>query len=407
MGNYVFTMPDVGEGIAEVEVMEWNVKVGDKVEEDDLLCAVMTDKAMVEIPSPVAGHITWIGPDAGDVLAVGADLLHLLVEVSGDTNGEHGKLEADIADPRNIAVEDTKTIPLIPGGQKPISSPALRKRAREAGVDLQLMQGTGPANRITDEDLDRYIADKMITRSSANIGLNTDTSVTEIKIIGLRRKIAATLQDTMQRIPHFTYVEEIDVTELEALRAHLNKNRRKDQPKLTMLPFLIKALVKAVKVYPQMGSRFDDKAGVLHQYDAAHIGIATQTASGLVVPVVKHAETLDIWRAANEVKRLADAARNGSATKEELSGSTITISSLGSMGGIATTPVINSPEVAIIGVNKVAIRPLWQNGAFVPKHMMNLSSSFDHRIIDGWDATQFVHHIKGNIESPANLFMGE
>ena len=232
-----------------------------------------------------------------------------------------------------------------------------------------------------------------------------DTSVSETKVIGLRRKIAAIMQDTMQRIPHYTYVEEVDVTELELLRARMNDQRRDDQQKLTMLPFFIRAMVKALRAFPQMGSCYDDENEILRQYGAAHIGIATQTPAGLLVPVIRHAETLDVWQAATEVKRLAEAARAGTIGRDELRGSNITITSLGPLGGIATTPVINSPEVAIVGINKVAKRPLWQNGGFVPRDIMHLSSSFDHRIIDGWEATQFIQCIRSLLECPAMLFV--
>lgn len=438
MENYRIVVPDIGEGIAEVEILEWNVSVGDEIAEDDQLCVAMTDKAAVEIPSPVAGKVTWIGPDAGSRMAVGADLVRLQIEGEGNLGSldapgsetpasrdnkrapdvrpslgesdeaaasgstDEQRVESDASQtPKNTAAK-----PAAPRaeGVKPTASPAVRQRAREAGVDLRYVQGSGPAGRVCHEDLDTFIADRNgITSKPARS--QADHSVKEIKVIGLRRKIAAIMQDTMQRIPHYTYVEEIDVSELEALRKRLNDTRLEGRPKLTMLPFFIQALVKALKVYPEMGSQFDDKAEVVRQFGAAHIGIATQTSSGLVVPVIKHAETLSVWQSASEIKRLADAARNGKANSQELSGSTITITSLGAMGGIATTPVINSPEVAIIGINKVAKRPVWQNGAFMPRDIMNLSSSFDHRIIDGWEATQFIHYLKGLLESPATLFM--
>lgn len=447
-GNYLITMPDVGEGIAEVEIVEWNVSVGDTIEEDDLLCTVMTDKAAVEIPSPVDGQVIWVGSEIGEVMAVGADLIRLQVEGEGNaaeavsTASKPSAIEpapqtteansSDKTSPKSAAQQSTSTAPTAeraqstpapqpsadrhtsmsagvprPEGEKPLASPAVRQRARDAGVDLRYVRGSGDANRITHQDLDSFIAGHQSSAASLPAPTNrlANTAVEETKIIGLRRRIAAIMQDTMQRIPHFTYVEEIDVTELEALRISLNKTRREEQPKLTLLPFFIKALVKSLQAYPQMNSRFDDEAEILSQYGGAHIGIATQTPNGLVVPVVKHAETLDIWQAAGEVKRLADAARTGKASREELSGSTITLSSLGPMGGITTTPVINSPEVAIIGVNKIAKRPVWQDGGFIPRDIMNLSSSFDHRIIDGWDATQFIHHLKGLLESPATLFM--
>ncbi|MFT5452108.1 MAG: 2-oxoisovalerate dehydrogenase E2 component (dihydrolipoyl transacylase) [Enterobacterales bacterium] len=436
MGNYLIDVPDIGEGIAEVEIVEWPVAVGATVEEDDIICVVMTDKATVEIPSPIDGTLSWLGAEAGDMIAVGAKLVRLQVEGQGNDDGDtevsitdEVKEESVISTPQveietvvEAAVVSTVvvTAPVAqfssepsttiqssgiprPEGEKPIAAPAVRQRARNAGIDLHFVRGTGPANRITHEDLDSFIAGGA-TAPVAQAGV-ANTSVEEIKVIGLRRKIAKVMQDTMQRLPHFTYVEEVDVTELELLRAKLNKNRRDDQPKLTILPFIIKALAKAIKVYPEMSSRFDDVANVVHRYGAAHVGIATQTDSGLVVPVVKHAEALDIWGAASEVKRLSTACRNGSVKREELTGSTITITSLGPMGGIVTTPVINAPEVAIVSINKIAKRPVWQDGAFIPRDIMNLSSSFDHRIIDGWEATLFIQQMKGFLESPATLFM--
>jgi 2-oxoisovalerate dehydrogenase E2 component (dihydrolipoyl transacylase) len=436
-GNYLITMPDVGEGIAEVEIADWPVKVGDRVEEDDLICVVMTDKATVEIPSPVDGVITWIGCEAGDTMAVGAEFIRLEVEGEGNISAtqEVSQPEPKAAEPVAAVVVENKPVreaykkpvaaqsatatstarkgspPRSAGisraeGDKPIAAPAVRQRARNAGIDLNFVRGTGPAGRITHEDLDAFI-----TGSSAPVavasgqGAQPNMSVTEVPVRGLRRKIAAIMQDTMQRIPHFTYVEEVDVTELEKLRQKLNKERRDDQPKLTMLPFFVKALVKAMQEYPEMGSHFDDANEMVYQIAAAHIGIATQTSNGLVVPVVRHAETMSVWESANEIKRLSSTARDGKATREELSGSNITITSLGPMGGIVTTPVINSPEVAILGINKVAKRPVWQDGGFVPRDIMNLSSSFDHRIIDGWEATLFIQHIKSLLESPATLFM--
>ncbi|RLA04406.1 MAG: 2-oxo acid dehydrogenase subunit E2 [Gammaproteobacteria bacterium] len=430
-GNFAINVPDIGEGIAEVEIVEWPVAIGDNIEEDDVICVVMTDKATVEIPSPVDGQVVWQGAEAGDMVAVGAEFIRLLVADANASASDSAKpsLEPSTKEPATKesapsvkAVEPVKPVaspaPAVaktvanqtasiprPEGEKPIAPPAVRKRARNAGIDLRFVHGTGPANRISHHDLDAYIAGHSVPNTEASAGPVANTKVQEIKIIGLRRKISAIMQDTMQRIPHFTYVEEVDVTELEALRAKLNKERQSHQPKLTVLPFVIKALVQAIKVYPEMSSRFDDVENIVHRYSAAHVGIATQTDNGLVVPVVKHAEALDIWQSAAEVKNLSNAAREGTASREQLTGSTITITSLGPMGGIVTTPVINSPEVAIVGINKIAKRPVWQDGAFIPRDIMNLSSSFDHRIIDGWEATQFVQQLKSLLESPATLFM--
>jgi len=432
-GNYGINVPDIGEGIAEVEIVEWPVNIGDNVEEDDVICVVMTDKAAVEIPSPVDGKLVWIAAEAGEMIPVGTEFIGLQVEGEGNSKvktSSPAKAES-ITDDKpavkekiNVAAQPeikpvvtstTQAQPATvqtgiprPEGTKPIAAPAVRQRARNAGIDLQYVRGTGPADRITHADLDNFIASSSAGSNNftaAPRGNEVNLTVEEIKVIGLRRKIATVMQDTMQRIPHFTYVEEIDVTELEKLRLKLNKERREDQPKLTILPFIIKSLVKSIKVYPEMSSRYDDEQNIVHRYGAAHVGIATQTDNGLVVPVIKHAEALDIWQSAAEVKRLSTAARNGSAIREELTGSTITITSLGPMGGIVTTPVINSPEVAIIGINKIAKRPVWQDGGFVPRDIMNISASFDHRIIDGWEATLFVQQIKGLLEAPATLFM--
>ena len=290
-----------------------------------------------------------------------------------------------------------------PEGERPLASPAVRLRAKEAGIDLRQVAGSGPAGRISHEDVEAFIArGPQAARAS---GLVENNAVEDIKVIGLRRRIAEKMALSKSRIPHITYVEEVDVTALEELRAALNKEKRADRPKLTMLPFLMRAMVKAIGEQPNLNSLYDDDAGVIHQHGGIHIGIAAQTPTGLVVPVVKHVEARDLWDCGAEVNRLAEAAKKGTATREELSGSTITITSLGAMGGIATTPVINYPEVAIVGVNKMMVRPLWDGTQFVPRKMMNLSSSFDHRVIDGWDAAVFVQRIKTLLETPALIFV--
>lgn len=436
MGIHKIQMPDVGEGITEAEIVEWNVKPGDVVKEDDVLAAVMTDKATVEIPSPVDGTVKEVIGEIGEMTPVGSVIISL--EVEGEGNEASISAEADAPAVKEEKAEaapaaETKPEPVAAPkpapkkvaqvqkpvatvqaspmtgaprkeGEKPLASPAVRKRAMDAGVKLQYVHGTGPAGRISHDDLDAYISG-----ASAPIGGTSrktpNTRVEEIKVIGLRRKIAERMQDAKQRIPHITYVEEVDVTELESLREHMNATRKEHQPKLTILPFIMKAMVIALKDYPKLSSHYDDGADVLYQYGAAHIGMAAQTPGGLMVPVIKHAETMDVHDLANEAKRLANAARDGSITRDELTGSTITLSSLGRMGGIVSTPVINSPEVAIVGVNKVATRPVWKDGGFVPRKIMNLSSSFDHRIVDGWDAAEFIQRIRTLMENPATLFM--
>jgi 2-oxoisovalerate dehydrogenase E2 component (dihydrolipoyl transacylase) len=436
VGEHLIKMPDVGEGIAEAELVEWHVKVGDLVREDAVLAAVMTDKATVEIPSPVDGEVLWLGADIGDVVAIGSPLIRLKVEGEGTITssppveekpaaapaqpaaskpaaveppaepGAPGRLMTPRTPgdaPKNHAPRLSRPAPMRAEGDKPIATPAVRLRAREAGIDLRQVPGTGPGGRITHEDLDTFFARG--PQAARETGLAPKTSVEQIKVVGLRRKIAEKMAISKSRIPHIAYVEEVDVTALEDLRAGLNANKRSDRPKLTLLPFLMRAMVRAIAEHPHLNSLYDDEAGIVHQHAGVHIGIATQTASGLVVPVVRHAEARDLWDCAAELNRLAEAAKSGTATREELGGSTITITSLGALGGIVTTPVINHPEVAIVGVNKMMVRPVWDGSTFVPRKMMNLSSSFDHRIIDGWDAAVFIQRIKTLLETPAMIFV--
>jgi 2-oxoisovalerate dehydrogenase E2 component (dihydrolipoyl transacylase) len=438
MGERAIKLPDVGEGVAEAELVEWHVKIGDVVREDDIVAAVMTDKATVEIPAPCDGEIAWLGADVGDVVAVGSVIVRIRTGEAGSDEAptskpmDDGAEEAPIADgmsgegddlPPPPATEpetvDTKpakdALPKEPSpkrptrpvaatsADKPLASPAVRLRARDAGIDLRQVAGSGPAGRITHDDLDQFVAKGPKAASPA--GLMRRTDVEDIKLVGLRRKIAEKMAIAKRHIPHITYVEEVDMSALEDLRTALNRDKRPDQPKLTLLPFLMRAMVKAIAAQPQFNSHFDDEANIIHRHGGIHIGIAAQTPSGLVVPVAKHCEARDLWECAAEVGRLSDAAKSGTATREELSGSTITITSLGALGGIVTTPVINHPEVAIIGVNKMAIRPHWDGTAFVPRRMMNLSCSFDHRIIDGHDAAVFVQRIKTLLETPAMIFV--
>ena len=420
MAEHVIKMPDVGEGVAEAELVEWHVRPGDLVREDTILAAVMTDKATVEIPSPVEGKVSWLGAEIGDTVAVGSALVK--IEVAGDAPAvaeEAPAPEKKAETPAPPPPQPEKPKPAAPAparsasapasagaprpeGERPLASPAVRLRAKEAGVDLRQVPGTGPAGRITHEDFDAFVSHG---REPAATGLRRDTSVEEIKVVGLRRRIAEKMALAKSRIPHITYVEEVDVTTLEELRAKLNAEKRPDRAKLTLLPFLMRAMVRAIAEQPQINALYDDEAGIIHRHGGVHIGIAAQTPSGLVVPVVRHAEARDLWDCAAEVNRLTEAARAGTATREELSGSTITITSLGAMGGVATTPVINHPEVAIVGVNKIMVRPVWDGAQFIPRKMMNLSSSFDHRVIDGWDAAVFVQRIKALLETPALIFV--
>lgn len=424
MGEFILKMPDVGEGVAEAELVEWHVKPGDPVREDMVLAAVMTDKATVEIPSPVTGKVLWLGAEIGDTVAVKAPLVRI------ETAGEEGETQPDsvpealaeavVDEPVTVSApppakappKPEKTEPRPPSAprealdvsRKPLASPAVRLRAKDSGVDLRQVIGTGPAGRITHDDLDLFLS-RGAQPAPAVIGLVRKTAVEEIKLTGLRRRIAEKMTLSTSRIPHITYVEEMDMTALEDLRATMNRDRKPDQPKLTVLPFLMRALVKTIAEQPGVNATFDDGAGIIHRHAAVHIGIATQTPAGLTVPVVRHAEARGIWDCATELNRLADTARSGTATRDELTGSTITISSLGALGGIASTPVINHPEVAIVGVNKIAIRPVWDGTQFVPRKIMNLSSSFDHRVIDGWDAATFVQRLKTLLETPALIFV--
>ena len=393
MARFEIKLPDIGEGIAEAELAEWNVKVGQVVAEDDILAAVMTDKATVEVPTPKPGTIVELNGDVGAMLAIGSTLAVL------DIKGE------EVAEEKTVAPAPAKPTPKPPKpataqvhGAKPLASPAVRKRAREEGLTLSDIRGSGPAGRIQHEDLDAHL-------SGARTGRQRLTQTEEIKITGLRRKIAEKMVTSASRIPHITIVEAVEMEVLETLRATLNAEHAGTRPKLTLLPFLARALVEAVRAQPDFNARYDDEAGVLTRHAGVHIGIATQTGAGLTVPVLRHAEAATLWNTAGEITHLSDASRDGTIAREELGGSTITITSLGPLGAIATTPIINHPEVAILGVNKMQVRPVWDGTTFQPKRMMNLSASFDHRIIDGYDAAIFVQKIKQLLETPALMFV--
>ena len=468
MGHHVIKMPDIGEGIAEVELIGWKVEVGGTVAEDQVIAEVMTDKAMVEIPSPVSGTVVSLGGQPGEMMAVGAELIRLEVEGAGNVGAgaaaapaaakpaagkpaaepKAAKAEAqqpaavkstpapqdaardDAAEaaPRatatSAATSATASTPSRPSasergpitraalaeGEAPLASPAVRKRAWDLGIELRYVAPTGPAGRITHADLDAYLESGGRTQSTGGgsgggSGYARRSGEQQIPIIGLRRRIAQKMQESKRRIPHITYVEEIDVTEVEALRAQLNAKWGKERGKLTLLPFLARAIVLALRDFPQMNARFDDDANVVTRYEGVQLGIATQAEVGLSVPVVAHAEARDLWDTAAEIARLATAVRAGKATREELSGSTITISSLGPIGGVVSTPIINHPEVAIVGVNRIIERPAFKDGLVVARKLMNLSSSFDHRIVDGMEAAEFVQAIRRLLENPALLFI--
>ncbi|MDO7899846.1 dihydrolipoamide acetyltransferase family protein [Pseudomonas citrulli] len=423
MGTHVIKMPDIGEGIAEVELSVWHVKVGDLVVEDQVLADVMTDKAMVDIPSPVHGRVIALGGEPGEVMAVGSELIRIEVEGAGNLK-ESTQPAAEVqpvakpapapepaAAPRPVAAQPAAPRPVAQApvardpDERPLASPAVRKHALDLGIQLRLVQGSGPAGRILHEDLEAYLAQGPSTPAKGGSGYAERHDEEQIPVIGMRRKIAQRMQEATQRAAHFSYVEEIDVTALEELRVHLNEKHGASRGKLTLLPFLLRALVVALRDFPQMNARYDDQAQVIHRSGAVHVGVATQSDFGLMVPVVRHAEARSLWDSAAEISRLATAARNGKASRDELSGSTITLTSLGALGGIVSTPVLNLPEVAIVGVNKIVERPVVIKGQIVVRKMMNLSSSFDHRVVDGMDAAQFIQALRGLLEQPATLFV--
>lgn len=414
---HVIKVPDVGEGTAEVELVAWHVQPGDAVVEDQGLADVMTDKAIVEIPSPVAGRVLALGGEVGQTLAVGAELIR--IERAGAA-GAPVAAPARATPPPPPAAKPAAMPPAPATAQpqpaspsagaaadRPIASPAVRRRAWELGVDLKDVAASGTAGRIVHADLEAHVAAhgaRPPDRAPAT-GNAERNDLQAVPVIGLRRRIALQMQESKRRIPHFSYVEEVDVTEIETLRAALNTKWSAERGHLTLLPLLMRATVLAVREFPQVNALFDDEAGVVTRHGAVHIGIATQTRHGLVVPVVRHAEARDLWAMAAEMGRLAEAARGGRATRSELSGSTITLSSLGALGGIVSTPVINRPEVAIVAVNRIVERPVWRGGAVVSRRLMNLSSSFDHRVVDGMDAARFVQAMRTMIEDPALLFV--
>ena len=461
MGVHVIKVPDVGEGIAEVELVAWTVAVGQSVGRNQILAEVMTDKANVEIPSPVDGVIANLNGDVGTVLAVGSPLIELTV--AGDGNPPDSPAAGDRPTDRTaefpaggpgaataaervgptvdegklrfsaVANGDSAVVPSDGGadrapastrpvratsarsaapraeGERPLASPAVRHRARNAGIDLRFVPGTGPAGRITHEDLDAFwhqAGGDGRHQPSRGSHRQPDVRTTEQPIVGLRRQIASRMVAATTTIPHITYVDEVDVTALESLRATLNE-RTGGAPRLTLLPFLVRAMVDAIADFPTMNAHVDDDAETLTSFGGVHVGIATQTENGLVVPVVRHAEALSLADLAARIAELAELTRDRKASPADLTGSTITITSLGPLGGLVTTPVINKPEVAIVGVNKIVDRPVVIDGQVTIRKMMNLSSSFDHRIIDGWDAASFIQQIRRSLEEPALLVLGD
>ena len=430
MGKFEFKLPDIGEGVVEGEIVEWMVAVGDTVKEDDPILSVMTDKATVEIPAPCDGVVASIVGEAGDILPVGG--VCIVFDVDGEGNASEATeaaepvAEKDEPAEEKAPVEEKAAAPPAPelppvaaqpaaapvaraAGTKALASPAVRQRARAANIDLQLVAGSGPAGRISHADLDRHIAGGAAAATPSmpmgGVAKVARNGTEDIKVIGLRRKIADGMMSSYSTIPHFSYFEEVDVTELEALRQHLNATRPEGAPKLTYLPFIMQALVKALAQRPECNAVYDDEAGVVTRHEAINLGIATQTDRGLYVPVVKHVEAMDIWQSASEMGRVTQATRDGKAGVDDLTGSTFTITSLGRLGGLGATPIINKPEVGILGVHNAKDRPVVHNGHVVVRRIMNLSSSWDHRVVDGHDGASLVQLVKSYLEHPATIFM--
>ena len=439
MSTYKFKLPDIGEGIAEAEIVAWHVKVGDVIGEDAALADMMTDKATVEMESPVAGTVTKLAGEVGDQIAIGSVLVE--IETAGDESAVESKNEQPLGDGAVVATEvmeeelpvsatattapparaggeearsaegeglsssegtgppplASRVDPSHSGGRGVLASPAVRQRARDLGIDLGQVKTA--SDRVRHADLDAYL---LYNGGSVSHGSTPARPDQTTKVVGLRRKIAENMAEAKRRIPHFTLVEEFDVTELEDTRAMMNRDRG-DNPKLTLLPFLIAAMGKALVDWPMLNATFDDDNMSLTRHGAMHLGMATQTPGGLMVPVIRDAQSKSVWQLARDIARLADAAKTGKAARDELSGSTITLSSLGPMGGVTSTPVINRPEVAIIAVNKVREMPVIVDGELEARKLMNLSLSCDHRVVDGWDAANFLQEMKKLIENPLRL----
>ena len=416
MSEYIFKLPDLGEGTVESEIGEWFIKVGDQVVEEDVVATMMTDKAAVELSSPISGKVIKLAGEPGDIVAVGAPLVVFETDASAPEQAERAKPpgSGNGGNAGNGADSEptAETVPVEPPVEaadslmrsRVVTSPAIRRMAKEAGVDLALVAGSGPGGRISRKDFDQFL-ERQALAGAAIPARPAAPTTSEVKVIGLRRIIAERMSAANREIPHFSYVEELDITELEALRRHLNSKKSDATERLTLLPFLGLALVRALREFPQCNTTYDKERNVLLRHGAVHLGVATQTPDGLKVPVVRHAEARSIDDLASEIRRVSNAARDSSAKKDELSGSTITITSLGKLGGIASTPIINLPEVAIIGVNRAVERPVIVNGQVAARLMMNLSSSFDHRFVDGYDGAAMIQSIKDMLEHPATIFL--
>ena len=408
MSQYIFKLPDLGEGLVEAEIAEWMVKVGDFVAEEDPIGAMLTDKAAVELSAPVSGHVVSLAGDIGDTIAVGAPMIVFETEDEQQGDTDEPVSAALKTEESSQPVTSLPAVENAPAQAKPgkvLTSPSVRQQAREANIDLSRVKGSGPRGRILRSDLEAHLADSKQTAEGPQPLKKAGKEITEIKVLGLRRIIAERMSEANREIPHFAYVEEIDITALESLRQHLNSKKAPSDDKLTLLPFIGLALARVLEQFPQCNALYDRERNVINQYRSVHLGIATQTPDGLKVPVVKYSESRSLNDLASEIRRVSAAARANTAKREELMGSTITITSLGKQGGIVTTPVINLPEVAIIGVNKALDRPVVVDGQIVIRRMMNLSSSFDHRFVDGYDAAMMIQALKDMLEQPATIFM--
>jgi 2-oxoisovalerate dehydrogenase E2 component (dihydrolipoyl transacylase) len=422
VSRHVFKLPDLGEGTVSAEIVAWHVKVGDTVREDQPVVEMSTEKAVVEVPSPVTGRVLELAGEPGAVVAVGSELVVFDLGAGGSKDAAAqppkaaSKPAATPVTKVNPPAERIATAERANGAARVMASPATRRRAREAGIDLKVVRGSGPGGRIERADLDRAIAggrqpgaaaSEPTSPAPARVARARREGTEEIKVLGVRRVIAQRMSEAKRSIPHFSYVEEVDITELEALRAHLNGKLAPQAARLTLLPFLVAALARVLESFPQCNAHFDAERETIIRHRAVHAGIATQTKDGLKVPVVRNAESLGLHALAAEIRRVSEAARDNRAKREELTGSTITVTSLGKLGGIASTPVINAPEVAIVGVNRVVERPVVRHGAIAVRSMMNLSSSFDHRFVDGFDAAAMIQALKERLEHPATIFLSE
>tara|TARA_R110000782_G_scaffold182437_1_gene272603 strand:- start:8123 stop:9373 length:1251 start_codon:yes stop_codon:yes gene_type:complete len=416
MARYIFKLPDIGEGTAEAELVAWHVQVGDRVDEDQPVADVMTDKATVELTAPVAGRVAVLHGSVGEMAAIGGPLIEFETdEEAAAPDNEQSKVETPAPAPANAAQSTAAPVTASARPKRPKAAPAVRGRAKALGIALEDVQGTGPEGRIRQSDLDSHLANRQQSSAApapaarpvpAPAPALSGTEFEEVKLAGLRKRIAAKMELSTRQIPHFSYVEEIDVTELEQARENLNLRYSGTRPKLNLLPFLIRALCVVLPRYPQINAHYDEASATVRRYRPVHLGMATQTGNGLMVPVLRHAKQKNLWELADEILRLASAARDGTAKSEELSGSTITLTSLGRLGGIVHTPVINHPEVAIIGPNKIVERVMIEQGEMRVRKMMNLSSSFDHRVVDGHDAASFIQDIRLLLESPVALLAG-